>query len=233
MQRVIAVDLARTVALAGMVVFHFTYDLMLFGHLPQGFVFQGIWPYFARIVAGSFLFLAGVSLWLAHGQGIRWPAFWRRLAVLVVAALAVNIGTYVALGDQFVRWGILHMIAAGSVLALPFLRAPLALVIAVAVGVFTLPIYFEHSAFNGPWFLWLGLQTEGPLMADYEPVFPWLAPVLAGVAVGRVVDWGRLAIAPGPTLHRLTWPAKHSLAIYLIHQPVLIGLVGLYTWVTT
>ena len=69
--RLVAVDLARTVALCGMVVFHFTFDLELFGHLPQGTTVTGGWAVFSRVVAGSFLFLSGVSLILAHGDALQ------------------------------------------------------------------------------------------------------------------------------------------------------------------
>ncbi|MFN4130732.1 MAG: DUF1624 domain-containing protein, partial [Paracoccaceae bacterium] len=120
--RIHAIDLARTLALLAMAGYHFTFDLMLFGHLPPGFVFQGPGPLIARAIASSFLFLAGMSLWLAHGQRIRWPSFWRRFAMVAAAAALVTLATYYGMGVQFIRWGILHAIAAGSLVGLAFLR---------------------------------------------------------------------------------------------------------------
>jgi len=229
--RIAALDLARTVALACMVVFHFTFDLMLFGLVPSGTVFQGFWPYFARGIAGSFLFLAGVSLWLAHGEGVRWPAFWRRMAVVAASAALVTVATWATMGDQFIRWGILHAIAAGRVIGVLFLRAPVILTVVVAAACLVAPHYLRDQAFNSPWFLWLGLSTEVPPMMDYEPLLPWLAPVLLGIVAARLMApvWPRLRGVPGPILRALAWPGQHSLAVYLVHQPVLFGGVWLWT----
>jgi uncharacterized membrane protein len=233
--RIFALDLARTIALACMVVFHFTFDLMLFGHLPPGTVFTGFWPYFARGIASAFLFLAGVSLWLAHGQGVRWPAFWRRFGVIAAAAALVSFATYFAMGAQFIRWGILHAIAAGSLIGLLVLRLPSVVTLALAIAAFAAPHYLRAEVFDGPWWVWLGLSTSVPPMMDYEPLLPWLCPVFLGIvfakAMARAGLWDRLR-HPAPTrplAAALGWPGRHSLAIYLIHQPVLFGAVWAYT----
>ena len=225
--RIEAVDIARTIALAGMVVFHFTRDLEDFGLIAAGTTVQGVWWYFARAVAGSFLFLAGVSLWLAHGQGIRWPGFLRRLAMLVAAAGLVTLATWVALPWGFVHFGILHSIAVCSVIGLAFLRLPAAVTLLAAAGAVALAYVGPFPTFDTPWLWWTGLAPYVRPSIDFEPVFPWLAPLLAGIASARIADraglWERTAGWRGPVLRALGWPGRHSLAIYLIHQPVLIG----------
>jgi uncharacterized membrane protein len=220
------IDIARTLALLAMVVFHFTFDLELFGHLPPGTTMQGIWWWWARVTAGAFLFLVGISLWLAHGRGVRWPAFWRRWAMVAGAAVVVSLATWVAMGDAWVRFGILHCIAAASLIALPLLRTPAVVPLAAAVAVALAPRYGMSDLFNGDWLLWLGLANSRPFMVDHLPLLPWLAPVLLGVAAAKVMPWQALAIDT-PALRMFGWPGRHSLAIYLVHQPVLIGLVWL------
>jgi uncharacterized membrane protein len=226
--RIQVVDAARTTALAAMVVFHFVFDLELFGHLPAGTSMHGLWWWWARATASGFLLLVGISLWLAHGRGIRWHAFWRRWMMVAGAAALVSVATRIGLGDPWVRFGILHMIAAGSLLALPFLRLPWWVSAVAAAAVALAPGVLRNEALNGGWLLWLGLGTSRPSMMDYLPVLPWLAPILAGVALARLLPWERLD-ADTPLLRRLAWPGRHSLAIYLLHQPALIGLV----WVGT
>ena len=229
-KRLVALDLARSLALLGMVVFHFTFDLEMFGHLEPGTTVNGAWAIFARVVAGSFLFLSGVSLWLAHGRGIRWPAFWRRFVMVGGAAAAVTLATYVAVPQAFIFYGILHAIAVGSLVGLAFLRLPAVVTLAAAVGVLAVNQSVASDAFNGPWLVWTGLGSRAPWALDFVPPFPWLAAVLAGIGVARLLglvgfwDWlGRFQGGAG--LARLAWPGRHSLAIYLLHQPVLIGLV--------
>ncbi len=236
-QRIVALDHARSLALLCMAVFHFAFDLMLFGHAAPGLVFQGFWPWFARGIASSFLLLAGVSLWLAHERQIRWRPFAKRFGIVAGAAVLVTLATYYTMGAQYIRWGILHMIAAGSLIGLAFLRLPLLVVLATAAAAFAAPHYLRSPLFDDPAFIWLGLSTQTPVTMDYEPILPWICPVLLGIAGARMMSragvWARLARwQPGRFGHALAWPGRHSLAIYLIHQPVLFGAVWAYTlWI--
>ncbi|MFZ1469110.1 MAG: heparan-alpha-glucosaminide N-acetyltransferase [Paracoccaceae bacterium] len=232
-KRLLGLDLAKTAALFAMVTYHFTYDLDLFGFIPRGTSITGAFWWHARLTAGSFIFLAGVSLWLAHGSGIRWPAFWRRFAKLAAAAGLVTIGTYFAMPELTIFYGILQSIAISSVIALAVLRLPALLTLALAVAVFVLPLIFRDAAFQG-WLIWTGLAPQPPFTADFLPLFPWLAPMLAGVAAGRIFSrlnlWPALALPQTPILRALAWPGKHTLVIYLIHQPILIGCFNAYFW---
>lgn len=222
--RIPALDIARTAALIGMAIYHFNYDREMFGRIAPGTMFTPLWFWWPRIVAGSFLFLAGAGLWLAHGRGIRWPAFWRRFGKVAGAALLVTAGTRVAMPDQFIFWGILHAIACYSLIGLAFLRLHWPGIAAVALGIYAVAFQGHAEVFNGPWLWWLGLATEGPLTADYEPLFPWLAPFLLGLAFAKAGGLRPFAgLTQGRIGHLLGWPGRHSLAIYLIHQPVLIG----------
>lgn len=223
--RIALLDVARSLALLAMVVFHFTYDLALFRLIDPATPFTPFWALFARLTAGSFLFLAGISLWLAHGEGVRVRPFLRRLAVLVLAAAAVSLGTRLAMGESWVRFGILHSIATCSVLGLLFLRLPTPLVALTAVAVFLAPVWLDGGALAHPGWTWL-IRVEGRALAvDYVPVLPWLAPFLAGMALGKAgSQWGLWDRLRGTGW--LGWPGRHSLVIYLLHQPVLIALVA-------
>ncbi|MFM2390675.1 MAG: hypothetical protein RLZZ437_2230 [Pseudomonadota bacterium] len=234
--RIPSLDLARTAAIIGMVAFHFSYDLELFGYLPRGTTTSGFFWYHARIVAGSFLFLSGIGLWLAHGAGIRWPAFWRRWGIVAGAAVLVSVVSRYATPQAPIHFGILHCIALTSLVALPFLRLPAIVTLAVAVLAFILPSLASSTAFNGLPFIWTGLAATRPIMADYVPLFPWFAPVLAGLALAKLADgaglWQRLRRAPRAWERVAAWPGQHSLAIYLVHQPLLIGGFVAFRWLT-
>lgn len=228
--RIPALDIARTGALVAMALFHFVFDLEMFGFVAPGTATTGIWRALAVTTAGSFLFLAGVGLWLAHAEVIRWPAFWRRFAKVAGAAVLVSIGTYVAFPHAFVFFGILHSIALCSALGLAVLRLPVWVIAALAVAVFFAPDLLTSPVFNAPYWWWTGLQTIPLSTVDYEPIFPWFAPFLAGVAASkwaaRAGLWARLSTpTPSRAAQMLGLPGRHSLLIYLIHQPILIGLV--------
>lgn len=231
-ERLVVIDLARTVALCAMAVFHFTFDLELFGHLPPGTTVTGGWAIFARVIAGSFLFLSGVSLVLAHGDGVRWPSFRRRLLRVAGAAVLVTVATWIALPQAFIFFGILHAIAFGSVLGVLLIRVPAVVLLVLAGGMIWVNEVVALEVMNPRWLVWTGLGDRQPWTMDFVPVFPWMAAVLGGMAAAKLAArfglWSRLG-GGGDWARRLAWPGRHSLAIYLVHQPVLIGLV----WVGT
>lgn len=223
-------DLARGLAVLAMISFHFCFDLVIFGHLPPEAVQTGILPLYARLIAGSFLALSGVSFWLAHAKGLRPAAFWRRFAVIAAAAAAVSLATRFAMPEVWVRFGILHMIAAGSLLALLLRHLPGLVLLALAAAIFAAPYWLASPIFAAPWLMWLGLAPENPPMVDFTPVLPWAAPVLAGMAVAKLGagrDWWHGVLNPSalPTGGVLQWAGRHSLPIYLLHQPVLFALI--------
>src|SRR4051812_6361479 len=122
--RIEAVDAARGAALLAMAVYHFSWDLSFFQLIDTPVGTDPAWKWFARAIAGSFLFLVGVSLVLGHGERIRWRAFIRRVAMIAAAAAAVTVVTYFAFPGSYIFFGILHCIALSSGLGMPFLRLP-------------------------------------------------------------------------------------------------------------
>lgn len=232
--RLLALDLARTLAVVCMVAFHFTFDLALFGLIAPDTMGQPFWYYSARMIAGSFLFLSGISLWLAHSQAIRWPAFWTRFAKVAAGAALVTLASIWFVPGGTILFGILHAIAATSLLGLVALRLPWPVTLAIAVAIFAAAWGPRFTAFDPLWLVWTGLAESRPMMGDYVPLIPWAAPTLAGIAAAKAL---RIDLWPGRTpsraLHRLTFPGRHSLIIYLIHQPILIGLFNVWFWITS
>lgn len=237
--RIEFVDLARGIALLAMFVFHFAYDLSNFGLIETDIAFEPGWRLFARCIAGSFLIIVGVSLVLATRKGLNRLAFLKRLTMVVAAAAAVTVGTFFAMRQNFIFFGILHHVAVASVLALPFLRLPVVLVIITAAIAFALPSFIASPLLDQPWAVWLGFSHAPIQTADFVPVFPWFGCVLTGIALARlalprldgtaVTGW-RPRSAPARII---CWGGRHSLLVYLVHQPVFIGLIMLATQVVT
>ncbi|WP_315923620.1 DUF1624 domain-containing protein [Mesorhizobium sp. SP-1A] len=233
-RRIEIIDILRGLALLAMATYHFTWDLEFFGYARAGLTAFGPWKIYARCIASTFLFLVGVSLVLAHGRGIRWPGFWKRLGMIVAAALAITAVTYFATPDSFIFFGILHQIALASVLGLAFLRVPALLSLLIAALVIAAPHYLRSSFFDHPALQWVGLSTVDPRSNDYVPLFPWFGVVLAGMsATALAASTGLLArLAEIPHVRwtsPLTFIGRHSLAFYLIHQPALIACVWLFS----
>ena len=230
--RLLWLDIARTAALGGMIAFHFVRDMEMFALVPQGTTLVGFWAMLARLVAGSFLLLSGVSLVLSHGHGLR-PAAWaKRFAVVAGAAVLVSLATRLAMPQAWIQFGILHAIAVASVVGLFFLRMSALFCTAAAGAVLWASVAIGRSLDLPGWMAWTGLGATVPPALDYIPIVPWLAPFLLGMALAKAIDPTRLEprwSAPPPRL--LTLPGKHSLFVYLMHQPVLIAVLATYSWV--
>lgn len=230
--RIHGIDALRGAAILTMIAYHLSWDLSWFGFVDWPVTSGTGWRIFSGAIAFSFLFLAGVSLVLAHADGIRWRAFGKRFAVIVAAAAAVSVITYFTFGQTYVRFGILHAIAASSVIALPFVRLPFVAAYAGAALVFSLPFWASHPLFDGQALLWTGLGKPAYGSVDYVPLAPWAAATLLGVAIARTPgvlaflrrrETGPYTGLPG---RLLVFCGRWSLVIYLLHQPILYGLVS-------
>jgi uncharacterized membrane protein len=236
--RLPAIDALRGVAIAAMVIYHFAWDLRFFGFTSADVAGDLGWRLFARAIAGSFLALVGVSLVLATRNGLRPGRFLRRLAVIIAAAAAVTIATWIIFPDSYVFFGILHAIALFSVLGLAFVRAPVPVIVATALFCFLVPRFVSGGLFDYPALLFVGLASYAPRSNDFVPIFPWFGIVLAGILAARLAPPLRperfgAGFAGGSTaLTPLAWAGRHSLVIYLLHQPLLFGLVYLAARIT-
>lgn len=229
--RIPLVDLARGVALLAMFVFHFAYDLSFFQLIETDVARHPGWSAFARSIAGSFLGLVGISLVLATQRGFNRRSFLRRLVLVVGAALAVTLATRAFMPQNYIFFGILHHIALASVLALPFLRLPVIAVAAAALVSFALPSLVAHPLLDQPWAAFLGFSRAPLRSADFVPLFPWFGCVLTGIAVARLLRpradgaaWARWRPV-SPLARIIAWGGRNSLPVYLLHQPILIGLI--------
>jgi uncharacterized membrane protein len=237
-RRIDAVDALRGAAICMMIAYHAAFDLNWFHIISADFNHHLFWLASRDLIVTSFLLLVGVSLVLARRAGISPRRFWRRIAVVGACAILVTIGSYAAFPGTFITFGILHCIVVSSILAWPLVRFPRAAsvigLILVVAGATIGPTLFDPAPFRGipafdhPWLNWVGLITHRPATEDYVPLLPWLGVVLLGIGLGawlvgrRGVALQRMSRAsPG----WLTWLGRHSLLVYMVHQPVMIGLL--------
>lgn len=227
--RLQSIDVYRGVALAVMAAYHLAWDLNYYGFISTGIGVDAVWLGAQRSILGAFLLLSGASLTLAHGNGIRWRTFWRREAILVAAALAVSGVTYQIFGPALAWFGVLHAIAVCSLLALPFLAAPIWIGVLVAAASIIAGIAIQSDAFDPQWFDWIGFARTIPDTADLVPIFPWFGVFLTGALGMRllqsnaVVTWHSTALP----IRGLGLLGRWSLLFYLLHQLVLFGIVML------
>jgi uncharacterized membrane protein len=146
--------------------------------------------------------------------------------------MIITLVTFVAPGmeDRFVLFGILHVIGVSIIAGFFLVRFPVAslvlgllmIVAGIGLGKVRFPFY---------WFLWLGLRPENYYPVDYLPILPWGGFVFIGIFAGNLLYKNGERVFPFPELG--TWPVfrflqflgRHSLVIYLVHIPLIYGII--------
>ena len=236
------IDTVRGIAIILMVYYHLTWDLNFYGVLDL-IMTSGPWSWFARFIATMFITVMGISLVLSYNRAkdrvssniIRHKIL-RRGGKVFGFGLLISLGTYFFLDFQgaqgFVIFGILHVIGFSIAAAYPFLpeqRRWLALVAGlVFIGA---GIYVDGLASHSPWLIPLGVKQYFRLMVDYYPILPWYGVALIGTFLGNTLyrDGKRQFSLPDlsqtPFTRILSFLGRHSLLIYIIHQPILIAIL--------
>ena len=224
-------DALRAVAILWMAVFHFCFDLNHFRLIErQNFYTDPFWTWQRTCIVSLFLFCAGLGQAVAWHQQQSWPRFWRRWAQIAGCALLVSAGSYFMFPRSFISFGVLHGIAV--MLILVRLSAGwgrwLWLLGLVAIA---LPHVVQHPVFDSRWTNWTGFVTRKPVTEDYVPLLPWLGVMWWGMAAGQWVlahrrQWFTGGLAP--VARSLAVLGRWSLSFYMLHQPVLIGLLSAY-----
>lgn len=236
------VDAVRGMAVVLMVVYHFVFDLAFLG--VSDAVFRSpFWFYFQRVTATTFVLLVGVSLHLralsltAQLGRIPYGPFFRRGLVVFGWGLVLTGVTWLAVGrEQAIRFGILHFIGVAMLAAYPFLRLGAA---NLALGAVFLLFgkWLQTRTFDLPMAVWLGFEPTGHSYLDFFPFIKWFGVVLLGLFVSSVLYGPRgrrfpmpdaTGWAPARTLRMIgVW----SLPIYLVHQPLLLGILLMWMMV--
>ncbi len=222
--RLAAIDALRGIGIVLMVAYHFAFDLAWFRVISADFNHDPFWLASRDLIVTIFLVLVGVSLVLAKHAHPGPQPFWRRIALIAACAILVSIASYLTFPQTFITFGILHAIAVSSVLARPLLGFP-RVALGLGIAIVALGTTVQVPLFDKPWLNWVGMMTHKPATEDYVPLFPWLGVVLIGVALGHVLPRAQraLEVANRSAPAWLAWLGRHSLIVYLVHQPVLIG----------
>ena len=226
--RVGGLDALRGLAIVAMIAYHLCFDLRYFGITHWDFEHDPRWLTARALILSSFLLVAGISAVLAQRQAFPARHWLRHIATIAGAALLVSAGSWLLFPRSFIWFGVLHAIAISLLLARPLAGRPV-LAALVGIAVIVAGWTYASAAFDTRMLGWIGFMTAKPVTEDYVPLFPWTGVLLLGVAAGHPLVRTRFAalapLARLPAALRLL--GRHSLVVYLLHQPLLLGLLWL------
>ena len=230
-KRVWELDAFRGLCVLGMVIVHFVYDLidlyaLVDWEYPEWFLFVMKWG------GLLFIFISGICATLGRRSV-------RRGVIVVLCGLvctAVTYGMYrfgMAGQGLIIYFGVLHCLGTCMILWWLFKRLPTWLLAVLGIAMAVAGLYLQTRTFNtGLWLMPLGFMPDGFASSDYFPLLPNLGYFLLGGVLGRTLYRKQETLLPkvnenNPVLRFLRLCGRHSLWIYLLHQPILSGLCWL------
>ena len=214
-------DAWRTLAIVLMTAYHFLYDLYIFRVISAAQLFSTPLNVLERFICCSFILLAGASARFSRNN-------LRHGLTVLAAGVVVEIGA--AIGGQTIRWGVLMLLGTSMVLW-HFLGKYLQKLPPAVLGWGGFALFFAARAWtdaaqvSASWLYPLGFTAPGFHSADYFPLLPWFFLFLMGTVLGGwCLDHRDSPLLTRPLPRALTWPGRHSLIIYILHQPALYGI---------
>ena len=228
------IDALRGLALVNMLGMHFLYDVnVVFGKEPGWYLRPGV-RLWQQYICWSFILIAGFSYDWGRAKNLR------RGLTLNLLGLAITAATLIAVPSEAIWFGILNFLGCAILLTMALEKTldrlpPLAgLALCAALFWFFRDVNAGFLGFGlrvpaAVYRIWpltpLGFPHPDFRSSDYFPLLPWLFLFFAGFYLFRLLAplpaWQRLARVKIPLLSAA---GRHTMWVYLLHQPVLMGL---------
>lgn len=216
-RRIWEIDFLRAIAIILMVIFHIVYDLNEFIGLDIDYL-SGFWYWEGKTSALMFIFFAGIS------SGFSKNTVKRGIKVLIFA-MVITLVTYIFFREQYIRFGILHLLGTGMILFPLLKKMNNILLLITAVFIALAAISIKSTLVDTGLLIPFGVMYRGFVTLDYYPIIPYLSVFILGILTYKMYYYKGQSIFKFQYKNEyLSMISKNSLAIYMIHQPVLVGM---------
>ena len=239
-KRIYLLDEIRAAAIIAMVIYHFFYSASeVFGFSAAKTVFQTIMP-FEPIIPVTFIFISGICTRLSRSN-------LKRGAILFAAAIFINNFTITFVPEIAIRFGVINLLSVSmilyGILEKPIHKLNAAIVFSLSLIIFCLTWgvklgyigFFGLVRFPLPDHLYgteylfpLGFRNAAFYSSDYFPLLPWFFLFLSGSFFWETVCRRDLPESIYNVHSKfLCKTGKHALIIYIVHQPIIFGVLYL------
>lgn len=228
-ERIWELDALRGICILGMIFVHLFFDLEYLGGIPRRLP---AWFTFVQTYGHVlFILISGICATLAN------RSFQRGLVVfsagLLVSYVTLFMDNILHMNDIRIWFGILHLLGVCMMLYPLFKKLPFWALALFGIGFVVLGFYLQTVTVSVPFLFPLGLCSPNVYVgSDFFPIFPGFGWFLIGAALGKTVYREKKSLLPKvrsdfPVLRFLRFIGRHSLKVYLLHQPLLFLLLAL------
>ena len=227
------IDVIRALAIISMIVYHLCYDIFVVFGVWSDFWLQTPVRIWEQSICFVFIIVSGISLRFSHHP-------YRRGVIVNLCGVAVTVVSVIFIPSQQIWFGILNLLGCGMIItyALRNLLDQLRPLVGMAItfllfavtysvpdrwlGFFSLHLFRQpDSLYNTEFLAFLGYPSYSFFSADYFPLIPWLFLFLFGWYLWRFIEDRHFQDRFRLDIPALSFIGRHSLVIYLVHQPVL------------
>lgn len=229
-ERVWELDALRGLCILGMVVIHVLYDLIELLGVDWTYPMPLLW--LKNWGGVSFLLISGICATLGS-RNLRRGAVVFACGMLITAVTAAMAVVGTAGRGIVIRFGILHCLGLCMILWTPVRRLSPGALTLLGTVLILLGFWFRHFRISTDPLFPLGLYSPGFRSADYFPLLPNFGFFLLGAVLGKTLYRRKATLFPGVDAQRpvprfFSACGRHSLLIYLLHQPVIFLLLSLF-----
>ncbi|EHQ91921.1 heparan-alpha-glucosaminide N-acetyltransferase [Desulfosporosinus youngiae] len=213
------IDVLRAIAIVLMVLFHLVYDLREFAGININYQ-DPFWFVIGKTSALLFIFISGLA-----GGFSRSPV--KRGVKVLSYGMVITAVTYLAMKDMYVRFGILHFLGVTMILSAFISSLSSRMLWALAGASALLGFWFKGFVLETSLLLPFGLMYKEFGSMDYYPLFPYISVTFLGILAYRYFYAQRSEplLAFRLNFKPVLWLSRNSLAIYLVHQPIILLII--------
>lgn len=239
-RRIHFIDEVRGLCIVLMIICHIIYDLLNLFNIVWASGLMEVVHHVGPFISGTFILISGFSCRLSRDNC-------KRGAQLFIIASLLSVFSLIFMYDIAIRFGVLSLLSVCMLLFGVCQKYLLRLNRYAVIAVSTVLFFVTYNVGNGylgfeglftiklPELLTtrydlypLGFVSSGFFSSDYFPLLPWLFIFIIGAFLGSFAVEGRLpSFMYKKHIGVLAFLGRHSLIIYLLHQPIIYALLFL------